>query len=816
MLPLTQYKTLLFDGRLPKTYRYVSKYLNKDRLSKNVRQKFLDYYINDNSHNFVRSSPVVPFCDPTVAFVNAGMNQFKGILLGQQIPIHKKVANSQKCVRVGGKHNDLNIVGTDGYHHTFFEMLGSWSFGAYYKKKACELAWKLLTDIFKINKNMLYVTYFKGNPRLHLEPDLECKEIWKSLGIPEDRILPFGMDDNFWEMGAIGPCGPCTEIHVDMRGPTNRAKFVNKGLHDLQEIWNIVFIEYKRNENGVIEKLPLAHIDTGMGFERLCAILQGKTSNYDTDLFAPIFNVIPKICKDIPSYNSVFGEKDWNNLHTNYRILADHTRMLTVCLSDGMIPEANQKLRRIMRKAFYISDSVFKQEYGLVKELSNFVVEILGGAYPELERNISYVHQILDYEENLYRYLRSSSTSEWKIILESEPNLNELDILEMPGLLGAYKNIRGCNLQEITPEYGYKLYDTFGLDEDSIIKLAIGLQLPIDVDRFKIALETSKQKTNQQNPDSRTNNLLEKLEKLQATPTDDKFKYRYGKIDQNYIFHGIEAKILFIIKDGVLTNDISPNQDCTLIFDRTTLYCESGGQLSDSGYAIYKDGVFEINELENINGIILHKGKFKGTQNLSVGEFLKLNVDEDKRLKHMRNHTATHLLNSVLKKVKGATCQKSSKVSEKCLSFDVGVFGDKISAVDIKNVEKIIGDVIREGVPVKTSEVDSLELLTHDNITMVPGEVYPEAGIRLVEIDGSNITSREPCCGTHVLNTSDIIDFCVTGCKSLGRSTASIQAVTGYRAKIVRENGVQIVDDINTLKKNINNNSDKGVLAGII
>ncbi|KRT79426.1 tRNA synthetase, partial [Oryctes borbonicus] len=227
--------------------RHVSKYLDKDRMSKAVRQRFLDYFVNDNNHHFVRSSPVVPYCDPTVAFVNAGMNQFKGIFLGAQSPSYKKVANSQKCVRIGGKHNDLNIVGSDGSHHTFFEMLGNWSFGDYFKKEACELAWNLLTDVYKINKNALYVTYFNGDEKLGLKPDTECKEIWQSVGVEPERILPFGITDNFWEMGPTGPCGPCTEIHVDQRGFRNRAQFVNKGVHDLNEVWNIVFIQYNRN-----------------------------------------------------------------------------------------------------------------------------------------------------------------------------------------------------------------------------------------------------------------------------------------------------------------------------------------------------------------------------------------------------------------------------------------------------------------------------------------------------------------------------------------------------------------------------------------
>lgn len=302
--------------------------------SRAIRQHFLDFFIRDHGHKFIRSSPVVPFCDPSIAFVNAGMNQFKNVFLGKEQPPSLSAANSQKCIRVGGKHNDLSVVGSDGYHHTFFEMLGNWSFGGYFKREACELAFNLLTGPYRVNPNRLYITYFGGDHSMGLAADDECREIWRQIGIRKERILPFGKADNFWEMGPTGPCGPCTEIHFDHISEENRASAVNQGLPDLTELWNIVFIQCNRDSDGKVTSLPQKHIDTGMGFERLTAILQEKSSNYDTDLFEPIFQRIQAVSR-APAYSGRFD----SDLDRDYRILADHARMVTACISDGMFPD---------------------------------------------------------------------------------------------------------------------------------------------------------------------------------------------------------------------------------------------------------------------------------------------------------------------------------------------------------------------------------------------------------------------------------------------------------------------------------------------
>nr|CAI5830547.1 unnamed protein product [Callosobruchus analis] len=795
--------------------RSISKYLHKDICAKTIRQKFLDYFIDENNHRFVKSSPVVPYCDPTVAFVNAGMNQFKGVFLGTQEPQYVRVANSQKCVRVGGKHNDLNVVGTDGYHHTFFEMLGNWSFGDYFKIDACKMAWDLLTNVYKIPTSRLYVTYFKGDDSLGINEDIETKNIWKELGIHESRILPFGVKDNFWEMGLIGPCGPCTEIHYDHITSKNRSEFVNKGLHDLVEVWNIVFIEYYRNMDRTITPLPKQHVDTGMGFERLTSVLQGKISNYDTDIFKYLMKAIHKNCVHLPEYKGLFGEKDWNHLDQNYRTLADHTRMCTVCLADGVIPEQNQKLRRILRKIFVLSETVFKKEKGLLKELSNYVVENLGPVYPELEKNVSQIHQIIDYEEEVYRNLRESVSKDWEQLLKENPKLHALDIIESPSYINAYKEIKSLNLKAIDAELAFRLFDTYGVDEEGVLKIANALDLEYDPATLEQRLDKAKLKSKEGS--LKTESKIHKLlSKNKFSKTDDRSKYSYIKKDGEYQFADVECKVLKIFHNDNPVKEIDSDYYCSLLLDKTNLYSEAGGQISDKGTIRFGDDRFDITSLENVNGYILHKGFFQSKNNkLKINMVGSLGINKEFRMDCMRNHTGTHLLNAALKKFKGATCQKSSKVTNKYLNFDVAVFSEKLTTDELKTIETQILDVIKHKRPVEVKLVNSQQLLDFDQITLIPGEIYPENDIKIIEIKDDKLLSREPCCGTHVLNTGDIGDFCITSVKSEGRSTTSITAVTGDRAKLARANGAELLDEIHAVKTYVNDNIDKPELLEV-
>ncbi|ERL85827.1 alanine--tRNA ligase, mitochondrial isoform X1 [Dendroctonus ponderosae] len=782
--------------------RGISKYIHRDISAKSIRQNFLNYFIEKNEHNFVRSSPVVPFCDPTVPFVNAGMNQFKGIFLGTQTPHFTKVTNSQKCVRVGGKHNDINIVGKDGYHHTFFEMLGNWSFGEYFKEEACKMAWELLTQVYKIHPSRLYVTYFAGDESLGLSKDAETYNIWKSLGIKNDRILPFGAKDNFWEMGVTGPCGPCTEIHFDHTGSANRAEFVNKDLHDLTEIWNLVFIQYNRQSDGSLLSLPKKHVDTGMGLERLCCALQGKSSTYDTDLFEYLINAIQKNCSNVQKYSRKFGEQDWNHIDTSYRILSDHLRMLTVCLADGVIPEQNQKLRRVIRKCFVLSETVFGKDKGLVRELSNYVVENLGDVYTELEKNVKLIHQILDYEEEIYKSIRTAARKEWDK-LDIDKNLANLDKVDItPSFIKAYKELYVQKPTEIDGVLAHRLYDTHGFDVEAIQQLAEVLSIKFLPISFEKKMEEIKQKS-KSNRQLSIDKLLSALTATDLKKTDDSGKYIYNKKGTQYDFPEIQSTILQIVDHNSFISQVKDGQSCGLILDKTNFYCEAGGQECDKGQIHFHGAKFQVETVSKLNDVIVHRGYLKGDA-IKVGAQGRISVDREYRLRTMQNHTCAHLLNAAIKQIKSATCQKSSKVTNQYVNLDVSVFGPKFNIKDVIRAEEIISKVIQDQLNVRISTTDSQGLYSYDQITLIPGEVYPDNDIRIVEIQNeSDFISREPCCGTHVLNTADLEDFCIVSVKSLGRSSSSLHGVTGERAKLARRNAADLAEDIGVFKKSL-------------
>nr|CAG4643742.1 EOG090X01LY [Lepidurus arcticus] len=409
--------------------------------STEIRDAFVSYFVR-NDHVYVKSSPVLPYNDPSLHFVNAGMNQFKPVLLGNISSPYRRVVNSQKCIRVGGKHNDLNDVGRDGYHHTFFEMLGNWSFGDYFKAEACQLAWELLTKEYGIPSSKLFVSYFEGDETIGLPPDEECFEIWRSLGyyysVLPSHILPFGVRENFWEMGLTGPCGPCTEIHFDRSGnPASARQLVNAGSEEVIEIWNLVFMQYNKLASGDLVRLPAQHVDTGMGLERITAVLSGVKSNYDTDLFQPLLRAISQRSK------TTYGGQLDDDMDVNYRILADHARMITVALADGMFPDSSHRLRKVLRSALSISRHQFQQRSQLLIDLAHI------------------------FEEDLFFDLQSKSSTEWNQITQKYPALSVLDCQETPGLVSAVKDIEGllspkmAKNANLDGDLAFKLYDTY-------------------------------------------------------------------------------------------------------------------------------------------------------------------------------------------------------------------------------------------------------------------------------------------------------------------------------------------------------------------
>ncbi|EZA47311.1 Alanyl-tRNA synthetase, mitochondrial [Ooceraea biroi] len=776
-----------------KLIRSYSQFTN-DKPANLIRSEFLDYFIKDLKHSFIRSSPVSPITDQSLAFINAGMNQFKGIFLNYYEPPATKVANSQKCIRVGGKHNDLSVVGTDTHHHTFFEMLGNWSFGDYLKEDACSYAWNLLTNVYNIPKECLYVTYFGGNKELGLEPDLECKDVWLRLGLPEYQILPFGMRDNFWEMGVSGPCGPCTEIHVDyMKRSTNQAARVNKGYADLMELWNIVFIQYERLANGCIVPLPKHHVDTGMGLERLVTLLQGKISNYDTDLFQPLFEAIRKHT-NAPEYKRTFGNDDTGKLDYGYRILADHARMITVALTDHVLPEQQPKLRRILRNAMNIEEKIFRKT-GIVAELTGRVADSLGVVYPELHSNLKQVQRIIDYEENLFKRLRNTSGKMWKKMVETRPELASITDWMSPGLLDGYKDLQSM-LKELRKTnvlpgaVAFKLYDTYGLNPETIAELAQIELLYFDEADFEKELDNRKYQSRiglDKHSAELTKESLRLLEENYVPKTDDSFKYNYTYDGNDYKFPTLDSKLIGIIINGntIVCNGTIINVDKILnnadeigiILDKTICYSLEGGQVSDKGSIRIKNLLFNIENVKKINDYVIHFGRFAEIQSSTSGPYLQMGddclveIESQSRTGAMKHHTAAHLLNAALKQVMQVVYQRGCTVDTDSLKFQFNSFGEQLASKQMRVMEDHINDIIQSRAAVTVKTLNSLEL--------------------------------ESCCGTHVHNTGVLQHFCFLTYTSKGATRQTVKAAVGQKALRMRQAGEKIWRNIVELEEKI-------------
>lgn len=446
--------------------------------SKTIRKQFIDFFVEKYDHKHIPSSSVIPHNDPTLLFANAGMNQFKPIFLGTVDPESdlaktKRAANTQKCIRAGGKHNDLDDVGKDTYHHTFFEMLGNWSFGDYFKKEACSWAWELLTEVYKLPAERIYVTYFGGDEKQGLKPDDECKQIWLDIGVPTERVLPFGMKDNFWEMGDTGPCGPCTELHFDKVGGRDASKLVNMDDPEVIEIWNLVFIQYNRKPDQTLEMLPQKYVDTGAGYERLVAVLQDKASNYDTDVFTPIFEAIQDRAGCRP-YTFKLGKEDEDGIDMAYRVVADHIRTLTVAIADGGTPSNTGQgyvLRRILRRATRYCQEKLNAKPGMFGSLVDVVVDLLGDTFPEIKKDPQAIIDLINKEEALF--LKTLSKGK-KLFTKTVATLG--DCKTMPG------------------NVAWQLYDTYGFPLDLTRLMAEEIGLEIDLEGYEEARKKARGK----------------------------------------------------------------------------------------------------------------------------------------------------------------------------------------------------------------------------------------------------------------------------------------------------------------------------------
>lgn len=750
-----------------------------------VRQAFLDYFRDAAGHTFVPSSSTIPHEDPTLLFANSGMTQFKPIFQGVIDPAApmaklKRAANSQKCIRAGGKHNDLEDVGKDVYHHTFFEMLGNWSFGDYFKKEAIYMAWELLTVVFGLPKERLYVTYFGGDERSHLPADLEAKQLWMEMGMDESRVLPFGMKENFWEMGESGPCGPCSEIHFDrIGGGRDASALVNCDDPDVLEIWNLVFMQFNREKDGTLRPLPNRHVDTGMGFERVLSVLQNKRSNYDTDVFMPIFAEIEKRAGCRPYTGKVGRNEDRDGIDMAYRVIADHIRTLTFAISDGGFPSNEGRgyvLRRILRRAVRYSHETLKAPAGFFASLVDIVVERFGDAFPELRQSPSTVKEILLEEEVQFR-----KTLERGIVQ-----------------FGRFSKTAVASNGVLSGADAWRLYDTYGFPVDLTRLMAEEAGLRLDEDGF-IRAQTEAKELSRAGRSNGVDDALSKivvdvhllsdLEKIHhMAVTDDSFKYSEAVL---------EATVLGLVVNNVLVQEAAPTDGYFgLILDRSNFYAESGGQIYDEGSIVKIDGEteFMVEAVQVFGGYVLHIGYLKYGR-LCVADRIIAAFDELRRRPLRHNHTATHLLNHAIGRVMAEQRpdQKGSLVAPDRLRFDFN--STKAPTPEqIAQIEAIVGEFVAAGHIVNTRVLPLAEAMALPGLRAVFGETYPDP-VRVVCVGAdldqvvanpadarwSNI-SVELCGGTHVARSSDIKSFLIISEAAIAKGIRRIVAVTGDEA----------------------------------
>ncbi|XP_031997057.1 alanine--tRNA ligase, mitochondrial isoform X1 [Hylobates moloch] len=770
-----------------------------------VRAAFLNFFRDRHGHRLVRSASVRPRGDPSLLFVNAGMNQFKPIFLGTVDPRSemagfRRVANSQKCVRAGGHHNDLEDVGRDLSHHTFFEMLGNWAFGGeYFKEEACNMAWELLTQVYGIPEERLWVSYFDGDPKAGLDPDLETRDIWLSLGVPTSRVLSFGPQENFWEMGDTGPCGPCTEIHYDLAGGV--------GAPQLVELWNLVFMQHNREADGSLQPLPQRHVDTGMGLERLVAVLQGKHSTYDTDLFSPLLNAIQQGCR-APPYLGRVGVADEGRTDTAYRVVADHIRTLSVCISDGVFPGMSGPplvLRRILRRAVRFSMEILKAPPGFLGSLVPVVVETLGDAYPELQRNSAQIVNLVSEDEAAFL---ASLERGRRIIDRTLRTLGPSDMfpaevawsLSLCGDLGLPLDMVELMLEE----KGVQL-DSAGLE--------------------RLAQEEAQHRARQAEPVQKQGlwldvHALGELQRQGVPPTDDSPKYNYSlRPSGSYEFGTCEAQVLQLYtEDGTAVASVGKGQRCGLLLDRTNFYAEQGGQASDRGYLVragQEDVLFPVARAQVCGGFILHEAV--APECLQIGDQVQLHVDKAWRLGCMAKHTATHLLNWALRQTLGpGTEQQGSHLNPEQLRLDVTtqtpLTPEQLRAVE-NTVQEAVGQdkaVYMEEVPLAlTAQVPGLRSLD---------EVYPDP-VRVVSVgvpvahaldpasQAALQTSVELCCGTHLLRTGAVGDLVIIGDRQLSKGTTRLLAITGEQAQQARELGQSLAQEVKAATERLSQGS---------
>ncbi len=729
-----------------------------------IRKSFIDFFL-EKKHAFVPSWPVIPIGDDTLLFTNAGMNQFKDVFLAAGSRQYTRAVNSQKCIRAGGKHNDLEDVGTDTYHHTFFEMLGNWSFGDYFKAEAIEWAWQLLTKVWKIDPSRLHVTYFEGDKNDNLIPDNETRDFWRRF-LPDERIHKGDKKDNFWEMGETGPCGPCSEIHYDATDDKSGAKLVNAGSPDCIEIWNLVFIQYNRDANGKLTPLPAKHVDTGMGLERIAAVLQNKSSNYDTDLFSPIIKTISKITGK--KYAGSPNEKT----DIAFRVIADHLRCLVFAITDGCMPANEARgyvLRRILRRAARFGRTLDMREPFIYK-LVDVVVNSMSPAFEELKPRADLVKTVIKSEEESFGRTLDRGLEIFAAAAEKAKN----------------KTISGDD--------AFELYDTYGFPLDLTQLMAREKGLAVDTAGFEKLMAEQRQRARAA---QKTGSFASLVTDTNLPETEDSAKYFDEKITAQ-VLGWIDGKG-FHTKGGI---SISAEQTA-LVLDKTCFYAESGGQAGDAGRLAGPAGSFLVQAAEKIADCVLHRG---GVENgtISAGDKVEVIVDVARR-ETKKNHTATHLLQWSLQQVMGRTvAQQGSLVSPEYLRFDF-TSPRALKSDEIREVEELVNEKIAAALPVTSATLPIKEAKKLGAMALF-GEKYGDT-VRVIAVGAEDENhlpdafSREFCGGTHVSNTAVIGGFKIIKEESISAGIRRITALTGRALAGHYEKISEIVDKLSQALK---------------
>lgn len=814
--------------------------------SSEIRKAFMDFFAS-KQHKIVPSAPIVNKDDPTLMFTNAGMNQFKDYFLGNQAPAAPRIADTQKCLRVSGKHNDLEEVGVDSYHHTMFEMLGNWSFGDYFKKEAIAWAWELLTGVYKLPKDRLYASIFEGDKAENLEIDQEAIDFWKEW-IPEDRILPFDKKDNFWEMGDTGPCGPCSEIHIDLRSDTDRQKVDGKTLvnadHPLViEIWNLVFIQFNRKADGSLEELPEKHVDTGMGFERLCMAIQRKQSNYDTDVFTPLIEAIEKASG--VKYDNTYDPGKKKDIAM--RVIADHLRAVSFAIADGQLPENDGPgyvIKRILRRAIRYYYSFLNINEPFIHQFVPLLVGQFGDVFPELKEQKLLIYNIIEKEEETFLKTLASGIRRLENFIEHQKvknfdskfeeylNQNNITFTSKKHLKGPkeytldyffsnenigltfslpktgahkkmfehiFKDVKIYHIEKKNFVAGQKtgvpIVDNFSfqgqIDGETAFELFATYGFPIDLTRL---IASEKGWTVDEDGFEKALTAHKEISKGgKVYQVDDWFVLQE---DQEVEFVGYDQ--LVVENAGLIkyrTVNTGKEDQYQIVLQKTPFYAESGGQVGDKGLLWFGEEKVPVIDTVKENELIIHLVK-----NLpkDINQPVKAEVNRTKRKATEKNHTATHLMHSALHRVLGEhALQKGQNVDDKRLRFDFS-HSQQVSAEELLQIERMVNSKIRENISLEENRGMPIEEAKAAGAMMLFGEKYGDL-VRMITFDKDY--SRELCGGTHVEATGEIGQFKIVGESAVAAGIRRIEAVTAEKAETLIEKELDELNQIRAMLK---------------